>query len=61
MWVGLAEPERQTDHQPGADLADDIFGDGFRIGEQFCHTFLAKDGPRGGPAVHEEFKLDLRR
>ena len=35
--VGLAEPERQADHQIGPDIADDVLGDRLRVGKQFRH------------------------
>ena len=31
--VGLAEPERQPDHELPADIADDVLGDRIGIGE----------------------------
>ena len=35
--VGLAEPERQADHEVGADIADDILRDRFGVGKQLWH------------------------
>src|ERR1019366_6897661 len=48
--VGLAEPKRQANHQVGADVTDDILGDGLRIGKQFRHAFPL-----------ERYKPDRRR
>jgi hypothetical protein len=44
--VGLAEPERQSDHEMGPDVADDIFGDRFWVGEFFRHTISVRSGAR---------------
>src|SRR5262249_43196214 len=35
--IGLAKPERQSDHEPLADVTNDVFRDRFRIAEQFWH------------------------
>ena len=35
--VGLAEPERQADHEVGSDIADDILRDRFGVGKQLWH------------------------
>ena len=35
--IGLAEPERQPDHETGSDLADDVIRDRVRVGKQFRH------------------------
>ena len=40
--VGLAEPERQPDHQIGPDIADDILHNGIGVGEQFRHQVQAR-------------------
>ena len=32
--VGLAEPERQSDHEVGSDIADDVFRDRVGVGKQ---------------------------
>jgi hypothetical protein len=39
--VGLAEPERQSHHELPADIADDVIGDRFGIGENFRHQSKA--------------------
>ena len=35
--VGLAEPERQPNHEVGPDVADDILRDRFGVGKQLRH------------------------
>ena len=40
--VGLAEPERQPDHQIGPDIADDILRDRPGVGKQFRHQVQAQ-------------------
>ena len=40
--VGLAEPERQPDHEIGSDIADDILRNRLGIGEQFRHQGWAR-------------------
>ena len=40
--VGLAEPERQPDHEAGSDIADDILRNRLGVGEQFRHQGLAR-------------------
>jgi hypothetical protein len=37
--VGLAQAQRQADHQLGADVTDDILRDGLGIGKYFHHYF----------------------
>ena len=39
--VGLAEPERQPDHELSADIADDVICDCFGIGENLWHRSKA--------------------
>ena len=48
--VGLAEPERQADHEAGSDIADDILRDRFGIGKQFWHQ-VADPGIAGKPTA----------
>ncbi len=50
--VGLAEPERQSDHQIGPDIADDILRNRLGIGEQFRHQVQAR-APLGQPTAPE--------
>jgi len=38
--VGLAEPERQPDHEFFPDIADDVIGNLFRVGKDFRHQAL---------------------
>ena len=35
--IGLAEPERQSDHEVGSDIADDVFRDRVGVGKQLWH------------------------
>ena len=44
--VGLAEPERQADHEVGSDIADDILRDRFGVGKQLWHQ-VADPGTAG--------------
>ncbi len=41
--VGLAEPERQSDHEVGSDIADDVLRDRFGVGEQLWHQMRPRD------------------
>ena len=50
--IGLAEPERQPDHEIGADIADDVLRDRLGIGEQFRHQMRTRS-TTGQPAALE--------
>jgi hypothetical protein len=48
--VGFAKPERQADHEVGADIADDIFRDRFGVGKQLWHQLRTR-GKTGEPTA----------
>ena len=41
--IGLAETERQADHEVGSDVADDVLRDRFGVGEQLWHQMRPRD------------------
>ena len=52
--VGLAEPERQADHEVGADIADDVLRNVIGVGEFLRHrdsVWSNKAGIAGSPSA----------